>query len=106
MNEPSARPLPHGSGHSNSATAARLLDVRSSDGPTVICNVATYKEDMRESPLASLAADEVCRPDATFCDLRKPMGNGLVLGFGHLLEEGVWTSIIGHPFERLEPDRS
>jgi hypothetical protein len=25
------------------------------------------------------------------------MGNGLLLGFGHLLEEGVWTSIIAQP---------
>ena len=52
---------------------------------------------MRDSPPARLAADDVCSPDATFCDLRKSMGNGLLLGFGHLLEEGVWTSIIGQP---------
>ena len=80
--------------------------MRSSNGPTVIGNVATHKEDMGDGPPARLAADDVRSPDATFCDLRKPMGNGLLLGFGHLLEEGVWTSIIGHPFERLEPDRS
>jgi len=77
--------------------------VRSSNGPTVIGNVATHKEDMGDGPPAGLAADDVCGPDATFCDLREPMGNGLLLGFGHLLEKGVWTSIIGHPFERLEP---
>jgi hypothetical protein len=69
--------------------------VRSSNGPTVIGNVATHKEDMRDGPPARLAADDVCSPDATFCDLRKPMGKGLLLGIGHLLEEGVWTSIIG-----------
>ena len=57
---------------------------------------------MRDGPPARLAADDVCGPDATFCDLRKSMGNGLLLGFGHLLEEGVGTSIIGHPFEMLE----
>jgi hypothetical protein len=78
--------------------------VRSSNGPTGIGNVATHKEDMGDGPPARLAADDVCSPDATFCDLRKPMGNGLLLGFGHLLEEGVWTSIIGQPVERLEPD--
>jgi hypothetical protein len=33
------------------------------------------------------------------------MGNGLLLGFGHLLEEGVGTSIIGQRFETLEPAR-
>ncbi len=71
--------------------------MRSSNGPTVIGNVATHKEDMRDGPRARLAADDVCSPDATFCDLRKSMGNGLLLGFGHLLEEGVWTSIIGEP---------
>jgi hypothetical protein len=52
---------------------------------------------MRDSPPARLVADDVCSPDATFCDLRKSMGNGLLLGFGHLLEEGVWTSIIAQP---------
>jgi len=36
----------------NSAPAARLLDVRSSNGPTVIGNVATHKEDMRDGPPA------------------------------------------------------
>ena len=79
--------------------------MRSSNGPTVICNVATHKEDMRDGPSAGLAADDVCSPDATFCDLRKPMGNGLLLGFGHLLEEGVGASIIGQRLERLEPAR-
>jgi hypothetical protein len=68
--------------------------VRSSNGPTVICNVATHKEDTRDGPPARLAEDDVCSSDATFCDLREPMGAGLLLGFGHLLEEGVWTSII------------
>lgn len=69
--------------------------MRSSNGPTVIGNVATHKEDMRDGPPTSLAADDVCSPDATFCDPREPKGNGLLLGIGHLLEEGVWTSIIG-----------
>jgi hypothetical protein len=50
---------------------------------------------MGDGPPARLAADDVCSPDATFCDLRKPMGNGLLLGIGHLREGGVWTSIIG-----------
>src|SRR6476619_162445 len=59
---------------------------------------------MRGGPHAGLAADDVCRPDATFCDLRKPRGNGLLLGFGHLLEEEVRTSIIGQPVEWLGPD--
>jgi hypothetical protein len=71
--------------------------VRSSNGPTVIGNVATHKEDMRDGPPTRLAADDVGGPDATFCDLGKPMGNGLLLGIGHLLEEAVWTSIIGQP---------
>jgi hypothetical protein len=71
--------------------------VRPSNGPTVICDVATHKEDMRDGPPARLAEDDVCSPDATFCDLRKSMGNGLLLGFGHFLEEGVWTLIIGQP---------
>jgi hypothetical protein len=71
--------------------------VRSSDGPTVIGNVATDKEDMRDGPPAGLAADDVCRPDATFLDLRETMGKGLLLGIGHLREEGGWTSIIGQP---------
>jgi hypothetical protein len=71
--------------------------VRSSNGPTVIGNVATHKEDMGDRPPAMLAADDVCSPDETFCDLRKPMGNGVLLGFDHLLEEGVWASIIGQP---------
>jgi len=97
LNEPSARPPPHRSGEANSATAARLFDVRSSNAPTVIGNVATHKEDMRDGPPARLAEDDVCSPDATFCDLRKSMGNGLLLGFGHLLEDGVGTSIIGQP---------
>ena len=96
LNEPSPSLL-HRNGQTNSAAAARLLEVRPSNGPTVICNVATHKEDMRDGPPARLAADDVCSPDATFCDLRKPMGNGLLLGFGHLLEEGEWTSIIGQP---------
>ena len=43
---------------------------------------------MRDGPPARLAEDDVCSPDATLCDLRKSMGNGLLLGFGHLLEEG------------------
>jgi hypothetical protein len=62
--------------------------VRSSNGPTVVCDVATHKEDMRDGPPAGLAADDVRGPDATFCDLRKAMGNGVLFGFGHLLEEG------------------
>jgi hypothetical protein len=69
--------------------------VRSSNGPTVIGDVATHKEDMRDGPAARLAANDVCSPDATFCDLRKPMGNDLLLGIGHLLKEGEWTLIIG-----------
>ena len=78
--------------------------MRSSNGPTVIGNVATHKEDMRDGPASRLAADEVCSPDTTFCDLRKSNGNGLLLGIGHMLEEGVRTSIIGQPLERLELD--
>jgi len=65
--------------------------VRSSNGPTVIGNVATHKENMRGGPPARLAANDVRSPDATFCDVREPMGNGLLLGIGHLLEEAVWT---------------
>jgi hypothetical protein len=65
--------------------------VGSSNAPTVFGNVAAHKEDMGDGPPATLAADDVCSPDATFCDLRKPVGNGLLLGIGHLLEEGVWT---------------
>ena len=71
--------------------------MRSGDGPTVIGNVAAHKEDMRDGPRARLAADDVRGPDATFCDLRKSMGEGFLLGIGHLLEEGGWTSIIGQP---------
>jgi hypothetical protein len=96
VNESSALPL-RIDGQTNSATAARLLDVGSSNAPTVFGNVATHKKDMRDGPPARLAADDVCSPDATFCDLRKPMGNGLLLGIGHLLEEDVRTSIIGQP---------
>jgi hypothetical protein len=63
--------------------------VRSSNGPTDIGDGTTDEEDMRDGPPARLASDDVCRTDATFCDLRKPMGNALLLGIGHLLEEGV-----------------
>ena len=61
---------------------------------------------MRNGPPARLAADDVCSPDATFCDLRKPVGNGLLLGIGHLLEEVDGHRLSGNPFERLEPDRT
>jgi hypothetical protein len=52
---------------------------------------------MRDGPPARLTANDVSRPDTTFCDLREPKGNGLLLGIGHLLEAGVGTSIIGQP---------
>ena len=55
---------------------------------------------MRDGPDAGFAADDVRRPNATLRDLRKPMGNGLLLGIGHLLKEGGWTSIIGQPVRR------
>ena len=32
------------------------------------------------------------------------MGNGLLLGFGHLLEEVFEHRLSGNPFERLEPE--
>jgi hypothetical protein len=97
LNEPSALARGIEAARQNLATAARLLDVWSSNGSTVISNVATHKEDMRHGPPARLAADDVCSPDTTFCDLRKPRGNGLLLGIGHLVEEDVWTPIIGQP---------
>jgi hypothetical protein len=76
--------------------------VRASNGPTVFGNVATHKEDMRDGPPTRLGIDDVCSPDATFCYLRKPLRNGLLLGIGHVLEEVEWASTIGQPLLELE----
>ncbi|MEO7057722.1 MAG: hypothetical protein ABI143_13020 [Caldimonas sp.] len=77
--------------------AARLLDLRSGNAPTILADVATDKEDVRDGPAARFAEDDVCGPDAPFCEMREPMGNGLLVAVGHVMESGERTSLSVNP---------
>jgi hypothetical protein len=59
--------------------------VRSSNAPTVFADIASHEEDVRDGPAARLAEDDVCSPDAAFCELREPVGKVLLVGIGHVL---------------------
>ena len=77
--------------------------MRSRNELTAIGNVATHKEDMRDGPPARLASDDVCSPDATFCDLRESMGNVCSVSVNRW-ERMYEHPLLGNPFERLGPD--
>ena len=77
--------------------------MRSRNELTAIGDVAIHKEDMRDGPLARLASDDVCSPDATFCDLRESMGNVCSVSVNRW-ERMYEHPLLGNPFERLGPD--